>query len=84
MLVTGVLVGASFCAVGYAFRVRRMYAYALLTLVTFVIGQFLSYPLYYYLILVGTLILFFGLALLIRFIRRYSVSTTGALGDSGN
>lgn len=84
MLVIGVLVAASFCVVGYAFRVRRMYAYALLTLVMFVIGQLLYYPLHYYLILVGSLILLSGLALLIRFIRRYSVSTTGALGDSGN
>ena len=84
MAVIGVLVAASFCVVGYAFRVRRMYAYALLILVMFVTGQFLYYPLHYYLIMVGSLILLSGLALLIRFIRRYSVSTTRALGDSGN
>jgi len=84
MLVIGVLVAASFCVVGYAFRVRRMYAYALLTLIMFVIGQFLYYPLHYYLILLGTLILLTGLTLLIRFVRRYPPSATGSMGDSGN
>ncbi len=84
MLVIGLSVAASLCVVGYAFRIRRMYAYALLTLVMFVIGHFLYYALHYYLILLGTLILLFGLALLIRFIRRYPLSTTGSMGDSGN
>jgi len=84
MLVIGVSVAASFCVVGYTFRIRRMYAYALLTLVMFVIGQFLYYPLHYYLILVGSLILLTGLTLLIRFVRRYPPSATGSMGDSGN
>ena len=84
MLVIGVSVAASFCVVGYTFRIRRMYAYALLTLIMFVTGHFLYYPLHYYVILLGTLILLFGLALLIRFIRRYPPSTTGSIGDSGN
>lgn len=83
MLVIGLSVAASLCVAGYAFRVRRMYAYALLALVMFVIGHFLYYALHYYLILLGTLILLFGLALLIRFIRRYPRSTTGSMGDSG-
>jgi len=83
MLVIGVSVAASFCVVGYVFRVRRMYAYALLTLVMFVTGHFLHYALHYYLTLLGTLILLFGLALLIRFIRRYPRSTKGSMGDSG-
>ncbi|MFQ6065488.1 MAG: hypothetical protein ACE5L6_08440, partial [Candidatus Bathyarchaeia archaeon] len=61
-----------------------MYAYALLTVIMFVAGHFLYYPLYYYMALLGTVILLFGLALLIRFIRRYPLSATGSLGDSGN
>jgi hypothetical protein len=84
MLVIGVSVAASFCVVGYTFRIKRMYAYALLTLIMFVTGHFLYYQLQYYLILLGTLILLFGLALLVRFIRRYPLSTTGTIGDSGN
>ena len=84
MLVIGVSVAASFCAVGYTFRIRRVYAYALLTLTMFVTGHFLYYPLHYYLILLGTLILLFGLVMLIRFIRRYPLSTTESTGDSGN
>jgi hypothetical protein len=83
MLVIGISVGASFCAAGSTFRIRRMYAYALLTLAMFVTGHFLYYPLHYYLISLGTLILLSGLVMLIRFIRRYPLSTTGSTGDSG-
>jgi uncharacterized membrane protein len=84
MLVIGVLVAASFCAAGYTFRINRMYAYALLTLAMFVIGHFLYYPLHYYVILLGTLILFFGSVMLIRFVRRYPHSATDAMGDNSN
>ncbi len=84
MFVIGVSAAASLCVVGYAFRIERMYAYALLTLIMFVTGHFLSFPLYYYMTLLGTVILLFGLALLIRFIRRYPLSAIGSLGDSGN
>ncbi|MDH5439201.1 MAG: hypothetical protein OEY31_01175 [Candidatus Bathyarchaeota archaeon] len=84
MLVIGVSVAASFCVVGYTFRTKRMYAYALLTLIMFVTGHFLYFPLYYYMTLLGTLILLTGLTLLIRFVRRYRLSTTGSMGDSGN
>jgi len=84
MLVIGVSVAAIFCVVGYTFRIRRMYAYALLTLIMFVTGHFLYFPLYYYMTLLGTLILFSGLAMLIRFVRRYPLSATRSTGDMGN
>ena len=84
MLVIGVSVAASFCVVGYTFRISRMYAYALLTLVIFVTGHFLYFPLYYYMTLLGALILLTGLTMLIRFVRRYPLPTTGSMGDSGN
>jgi len=84
MPVIGVSVAALFCVVGYTFRIRRMYAYALLTLIMFVTGHFLYFPLHYYVILLGTLILLFGLAMLIRFLRRYPLSATDTIGDSGN
>lgn len=74
MPVIGVSVAALFCAVGYTFRPKRMYAYALLTLVMFVAGYFVSYPLPYYVILLGALILLSGLIMLIRFIHRYPFS----------
>jgi len=84
MLVIGVSGATLFCVVGYTFRVKRMYAYALLTLIMFVTGHFLYFPLYYYMTLLGTLILFSGLAMLIRFIRRHPLSATDTTGDSGN
>jgi len=84
MIFIGVTVAALFCFVGYTFRTNRMYAYALLTLSMFVPGHFLYFPLHYYITLLGTLILLFGLAMLIRFIRRYPLSATGSMGDSGN
>lgn len=84
MLVIGVSVAASFCVVGYTFRTKRMYAYALLTLIMFVTGHFLYFPLHYYVILLGSLILVFGLTMLIRFVRRYPLSATDTMGESGN
>jgi hypothetical protein len=84
MIVIGVVVAALFCFVGYTFRTNRIYAYALLTLVIFIAGYFIYYPLHYYLILLGTLILLAGLVMLVRFVRRYPPSATGSMGDSGN
>jgi len=84
MPVIGVSVAALFSAAGYTFRTKRMYAYALLALVIFVPGHFLNFPLYYYLLLLGTLILLLGLAQLIRFIRKYPCSATDTTGDSSN
>jgi len=84
MLVIGAAVALIFSAPGYVFRINRMYAYALLALAMFVVGHFLYYSLYYYIILLGTVILVFGLGMLIRFIRRYPLPATGSTGDSGN
>jgi hypothetical protein len=84
MPVIGVSVAASFCVVGYTFRIKRMYAYALLTLIMFATGHFLYFPLYYYMILLGTLILLTGLTMLIRFVQRYPLSATASMGDSNN
>jgi hypothetical protein len=84
MLVIGASVAALFCVVGYTFRTKRMYAHALLALVMFVAGHFLYFPLYYYLVLLGTLILLVGLTLLIRFVRRYPLSGADTMGDRGN
>ena len=80
----GLLVAAAFSLVGYTFRTKRMYAYALLALGLFIPGHFLSYPLHYYVILLGALILLFGSAMLLRFIRRYPASAGDATGGSGN
>lgn len=84
MLVIGVSAATLFCVVGYTFRTNRMYAHALLTLVIFVAGHFLYFPLYYYLVLLGTLILLVGLTLLIRFVRRYPLSSADTMGDRSN
>jgi hypothetical protein len=84
MVVIGVSAAASFCAAGYTFRINRMYVYALVTLTMFAIGYFLYYPLYYYLILLGSLILVYGSTKLTRFIRKYPLSTTKPRGDGGN
>ena len=83
MLVIGVSVAAVFCAVGYTFRTRRMYAYALLTLAMFIPGHFLYFPLHYYVILLGTLIFLNGLIMLIRFVRRYPLSATDTMSGGG-
>ncbi len=84
MLVIGVSIAALFSAAGYTFRTNRMYAYALLTLIIFVPGHFLNFPFYYYLLLLGTLILLLGIAQMTRFVRKYPRSTTDTTGESGS
>jgi hypothetical protein len=84
MLVIGVFGATLFCIVGYTLRAQRTYAYALLTLLLFVIGYYLYYPLQYYLILLGVVVLLSGLAMLFRFVRKYPRPITGAVDESNN
>jgi hypothetical protein len=78
MLTIGTAVAALFLLGGYAFKTKRIYAYALLTLVLFVAGHFIYFPLYYYLTALGILTLACGLFLMIRFVSKYPKSTETA------
>jgi len=84
MLVIGISVAALFGMIGYTLRPNRMYAYGLLTLVMFVVGYFIHYPLYYYISLLGTLILISGVVTLVRFSRKYPIPVKDATGDPKN
>ena len=75
MLTIGVAVAVLFLLGGYALKTKRIYVYALLTLVMFVGGHFLSFPLYYYLTVLGIIILGSGLAMMIRFVNKYPKAT---------
>jgi hypothetical protein len=75
MLTIGTVVAALFLLGGYALKTKRIYAYALLTLVMFVAGHFFDFPLYYYLTALGTLILAFGVFMMSRFIHKYPKAT---------
>jgi hypothetical protein len=50
---------------------KRLYGYGLLTLSLFVSGHFLSFPFEYLLLVLGSVIIASGAALLAQFIRRY-------------
>jgi hypothetical protein len=78
MLTIGTTVAALFLLAGYAFKTKRIYAYALLTLFMFFAGHFIYFPLYYYLTALGSLILACGLFLMIRFVRKYPKATETA------
>jgi hypothetical protein len=78
MLTIGTTVAALFLLAGYAFKTKRIYTYALLTLIMFVAGHFIYFPLYYYLTALGILILMCGLFLMIRFVRKYPKATETA------
>ena len=71
MITIGVAVSALFLLGAYSFKTKRIYGYSLLTLVMFLAGHFLSFPLYYYLLALGTVILITGLTLMIRFVNKY-------------
>jgi hypothetical protein len=78
MLTIGVAVAALFLLGGYAFRTKRIYAYALLTLLLFTVGHFIYFPLYYYLAALGTIIMATGIVLMIRFVQKYPKATQTA------
>ncbi len=75
MLTIGIAVAGLFLLGGYAFKTKRIYAYALLTLAMFTIGHFLSFPLHYYLVALGTIIMVIGIVLMIRFVQKYPKAT---------
>ncbi|PVX26449.1 MAG: hypothetical protein CW716_05935 [Candidatus Bathyarchaeum sp.] len=75
MLTIGIAVAGLFLLGGYAFKTKRIYAYALLTLVMFTTGHFLSFPLYYYLVALGTIIMAIGIVLMILFVQKYPKTT---------
>jgi len=83
MLTIGAIVAALFLLAGYAFKTKRIYTYALLTLVIFFAGHFIYFPLYYYLTALGSLILACGLFMMIRFVRKYPKATE-TMGADGN
>lgn len=78
MLTIGAAVAGLFLLGGYAFKTKRIYAYALLTLAMFTVGHFLSFHLYYYLAALGTIILAIGIVLMTRFIQKYPKATQTA------
>ncbi|HDQ06478.1 MAG TPA: hypothetical protein ENN36_07140 [Candidatus Bathyarchaeota archaeon] len=78
MLTIGTAVAALFLLGGYAFKTKRVYAYALFTLVLFVVGHFIYFPLPYYLTALGIIILACGLFLMIRFVSKYPKATETA------
>jgi len=75
MITIGTAIAALFLLGGYAFKTKRIYAYALLALVMFVAGHFIYFPVYYYLTALGSLILAYGLFLMIQFVRKYPKAT---------
>jgi hypothetical protein len=75
MLTVGVSVAGLFLLGGFAFKTKRIYVYAFVTLVMFVGGYFLTFPLYYYLIALTIMILTVGLAMMIRFVNKYPKAT---------
>ena len=75
MLTIGVAVSGLFLLGGFAFKTKRIYVYSLLTLVMFVAGHFIYFPLSYYLAALGTIILTCGVVLLVQFVRKYPKAT---------
>jgi hypothetical protein len=71
MIVIGVAGMVLITIVAHLTELRRINAYAILFLVLFVTGHFLSLPFVYYLMVLGTIILVSGAYLLIRFQRNY-------------
>ncbi|MBN1245803.1 hypothetical protein JXA31_09450 [Candidatus Bathyarchaeota archaeon] len=71
MIVVGLgsaVIGSLFA---YTMGLKRLHGYGLLTLALFVSGHFLSVPFEYLLLVIGSVIIASGAALLVQFTRRY-------------
>lgn len=82
MIVIGIAGAAVLSVVAYLSELRRLYVYAALVLTLFVSGHFLTAPLPYYLMTLGTIILLSGLYLLITFQRKYPLPTGAPIDAS--
>lgn len=82
MIVIGIAGAAVLSVVAYLSELRRLYVYAALVLTLFVSGHFLTAPLPYYLMTLGTIILLSGLYLLIAFQRKYPLPTGAPIDAS--
>jgi len=71
MITIGLIISWLFVLAGYTFRTKRMYIYALASITLFGVGHFIYFPLQYYLTLLGILVMVIGLAMMIRFVRKY-------------
>jgi hypothetical protein len=65
----------------YTMGLKRLHGYGLLTLALFAGGYFLSVPFEYLLLVIGSVIIASGAALLVQFVRRYPLPK-GAIDDA--
>jgi hypothetical protein len=71
MFLFGVMMTLVIAALGYWWKVARWYLYAVIVLISFSLHQWLETPLNLAFIVPGGIIALLGLALLVRFLRRY-------------
>ena len=77
LLIIGVAGAVLISSLAYVFRINRLYAYSILTLILFAGGQFFSLPFPYFVVLLGVLILASGIVLLVHFLRKYPIPAIG-------
>jgi hypothetical protein len=73
MILIGIVAATISSLFGYTMGLKRLYGYALFTLLLFFTGYFLVIPLEYFLVTIGLVIIISGFVLLMRFIRKYSL-----------
>ncbi|MDH5795144.1 MAG: hypothetical protein OEZ24_03455 [Candidatus Bathyarchaeota archaeon] len=81
MIVVGVIGAAIFSLVAYLSDIKRFYAYAAMTLVLFPSGYVFHTLFQHNFILMGVLMLFSGVGLLYRFLRKYPKQAGEILDD---
>ena len=82
MLVLGAIVAVALGGTALITGLRRLYAYAALTVLLFAGGYLLGAPAWLQVLALGGLILCSGVALLIRFLRRYPIAAESTEVDS--
>ncbi|UCE96164.1 MAG: hypothetical protein JSV51_00715 [Candidatus Bathyarchaeota archaeon] len=80
MIIVGILAAAISSLFAYTMGLKRLYAYGILVLTSFLTGHFTTIPFEYVLLAIGLVIIINGFVLLTRFIRKYPL----APGDETN
>jgi len=71
MIVIGLISAVIASLFAYTMGLKRLHGYGLLILALFTIGYFLNLPFQYLLLAIGSVIIASGVALLVRFVRKY-------------
>ncbi len=75
MIIIGISAGLISSLFAYTMGLKRLYVYGLVTLVMFLVGHLIAIQFEYFLLIIGSAIVIYGLVLLRQFLQKYPLSS---------